>query len=328
MALMLLLLVLGPILLIRAYLSYFDYEDEPKPKGKGVAEILFSRKNAMMAANILILMGLLVTIFIMLLRLGGELSPEEFEAKLAPLAIICVSVMMVYHYGIRKARLLPYAALAIGLAAGFVALVLYPEQPIASFSIPFLGVVAISIIYHIVRAPRARRKAVRLHDAGAPLIHLGIVLMLLGYAGSTFLVQENTVTLSENTPVKLDDYELVLVEFDEGTDHWYITIEVWKDGQLQGQARPGMKVIQGLLRSEVSVVRMLDVDLHFVLENWIETGEGTRAQVVVKSLPGISLLWGGVGMLATGTILRFSPTRSIEQKSSTIGPRIVPQEEE
>jgi cytochrome c biogenesis factor len=131
--------------------------------------------------------------------------------------------------------------------------------------------------------------------------------MLLGYAGSTLLVHEGTAILSEDTPVKFDDYELVLVEYDEDVDHSYITIEVWKDGRLVGKARPGIKVLQGQTRSEVSVVRLVDRDLHFVLERWMETGEGTRAEVTVKVLPGISLLWGGVGMMATGTVLRFSP---------------------
>jgi len=149
------LIIFGPVLLIKAYLSYFDHYEGQETQDKGPTNPLASRRKAMLFANVLILMGLLVTIFIMLLRLGGSLTAGEFEAKLAPLALVLASGQMLYHYGTRSSKMVPFAALAIAVGAGLVSLGLNPDIPIASFSIPFLGVAAAGVVYHIILVPKA-----------------------------------------------------------------------------------------------------------------------------------------------------------------------------
>jgi cytochrome c biogenesis factor len=219
--------------------------------------------------------------------------------------------MMMYHYGTRRTGHLPFMALAIGIGAGLVGLGLHPGQPIASFSIPLLGVAVAGVVLHVLRSPRSRRKKSRLHDSGAPLIHIGVILMLIGYAGSTFLAHERTVTLSEGAPVGFEGYDLVLESKDEGDDHIFLNIVVKKDDGTLGRARPGLKVIDGQTRAEVSVVKVPGKDLRFVLGGWddvLETELGTRAKVEVRSLPAMNLLWGGAFMIVAGTALRFFPS--------------------
>lgn len=303
--------LLGPVLLARAYVQY--YEEGPRSGRIDAVRFLMKRPNALLFGNILILMSLMIIIFIMMNRVGGPLDPGEFEVKLAPLALVLAAGMMLFHFGTRRAKVLPFAALAIGVAGGLVTAGLVPESPLTAFSVPFLTVGVVGTVYYIWRSPKPAQRRRRVHKAGASIIHLGVLLMLMGYASSTFLTHEDHVNLSEGTPVEFDEYQLVLVDKEETNDSIFLTIEVHKDGRLIGVAEPGKRIIQGQYRAEVSIVRLLDKDLYFVMEKEIETGAGLRAEVVVKSLPAINLLWGGAFMVAAGTGLRFVPYEKLER---------------
>jgi len=304
------LCILGPLMVARAYMLY--YEDRPKQKRVMSARLLFRRSNAMLFGSVLTLMGILVTIFILILRLGGALDPAEFELKLGPLALIVVSGMTLYQLGVRGASTaFPFAILGIGLIAGLVAMLLYPDQPLGAFSIPFLTVAVVGAAQYLIRAPKARTRRERLHDTGATMIHLGIVLLLLGYSGSTFFADGETVNMSQNVAVKFEGYELVLVGMNSTADHVSVVIEVRKDGAVQGVARPGITVIGKELRSDISIVRLVDKDLYFVIDDInkvLPTGEGARAQVNIKALPGINALWCGAVLVVVGATLRFAWT--------------------
>jgi len=209
-----------------------------------------------------------------------------------------------------------------------VALALYPEAPLGAFSAPFLTVAIVAALQYLWRAPKARTRRQRLHDAGATMIHLGIVLMLLGYSGSTFFAQERTVNMSEGVPVHFEGYDLVLVDMSSDDEHVTLQIEVRMDGAVQAVADPGILIIQGQVRRDVSIVRFLDRDIYFVLEDLdkaVNTDAGARAQVTIKSLPAINALWCGAGLIMAGTAARFSwspvpEPRPSEKKGKKPGP--------
>jgi len=306
-SLTIILCVLGPLLLARAYMYY--YEEGPKKKKLPTLRLLANRTNAMLLGSVLTLMGLLVMIFIVLMRLGGSLSAAEFELKLGPLALILVCGLTLYYLGVRRASaLFPFVVVGIGLLMGLIAYTLYPDQPLGAFSLPFLTVAVVAAIQFLWRAPRAKERRHRIHDAGATMIHLGLILMLLGYSGSTFFSHQETLNLTQGSSVKFDGYELEIIDMNHTSKQLYLTIQIKKDGAVQGIARPGFKEIDGTLRSEVSIVRLMDKDIYFVIEDSnkvVETGAGARAQVTVKVLPGINALWCGVVLVVTGTALRF-----------------------
>jgi len=302
------LCILGPLMVARAYMLY--YEEGPKEGKVKPARKLFRRSLAMLFGSVLTLMGILLTIFILILRLGGSLDPAEFELKLGPLALFMVSGLTLYQLGTKGASTaFPFAVLGIGLIAGLAAMLLYPDQPLGAFSIPFLTVAVVGAAQYLVRAPKARTRRERLHDTGATMIHLGIVLLLLGYSGSTFFADGETVNMSENVPIRFEGYDLVLVGLNSTADHVSVVIEVRKDGAVQGVARPGITVVHGAIRSDISIVRFVDKDLYFVMDDMskvLPTGEGARAQVKVKSLPGINALWCGAVLVVAGAVVRFA----------------------
>jgi cytochrome c-type biogenesis protein CcmF len=301
------LCVLGPLLLARAYMYY--YEEAPKKKTQSTLRMIADRTNAMLFGSVLTLMGLLVMIFIVIMRLGGNLSAAEFELKLGPLALIMVCGLTLYYLGVRRASAwFPFAVIGIGLLMGLIAYALYPDQPLGAFSLPFLTVAVVASIQFLWRSPKAKARRHRIHDAGATMLHLGLILMLLGYSGSTFFSHQETLNLSQGSSVKFDGYELEILDMNHTSTHLFLTIQIKKDGAVQGIARPGFKEIDGTLRSEVSIVRLVDKDIYFVIEDSnkvVETGAGARAQVTVKVLPGINALWCGAVLVVTGTALRF-----------------------
>jgi cytochrome c-type biogenesis protein CcmF len=301
------LCILGPLMLARAWMFY--YEEGPKEKKVPLARILSRRSNAMLFGSVLILMGLLVTVFIMLMRLGSGLDPQEFEVKLGPLALIMVSGLTLFYLGVKSpSAAFPLAVLGIGIITGLVAMALYPDEPLGAFSIPFLTVAIVAAVQYLIRVPKARSQRQRLHDTGAAMIHLGLILLLLGYSGSTFFAHEETLNLSQDVPIRFEGYDLVLVDMNQTADHVSLVIEVKVNGAVQGVARPDVSQVQGQLRSEVSIVRFLDKDLYIIITDInkvLPTGEGARAQVTVKALPGINALWCGAAMVITGTALRF-----------------------
>ena len=132
--------------------------------------------------------------------------------------------------------------------------------------------------------------------------------MLLGYSGSTFFSHQETLNLSQDSSVKFDGYDLQILDMKHNSTQLYLTIQIKKDGAVQGIARPGFTTVNGTLRSEVSIVRLWDKDIYFVINNSnnvVETGAGARAQVIVKTLPGINALWCGAVLVETGITLRF-----------------------
>ena len=162
------------------------------------------------------------------------------------------------------------------------------------------------------------------------MIHIGIILMLLGYSGSTFFSHGETLNLSQDTKVRFEEYDLVIVDFNTTSEQAFVTVEVQKDGVVQGVARPGMRAIDGQLRSEVSIVRLVDKDLYFVIDDIskvVDTGAGARAQVKVKVLPAINALWAGSVLLVTGTALRFVWTAPLVPTIAP-SPKARPAEEE
>ena len=301
------LCVLGPLLIARAYMYY--YEEGPTRKKLPALRLLADRTNAMLLGSVMTLMGLLVMIFIVIMRLGGILSPAEFELKLGPLALIMVCGLTLYYLSVKRASVwFPFAIVCIGLLMGLIAYALYPDEPLGAFSLPFLTVAVVGALQYLWRSPRAKGRAHRVHDAGATILHLGLILMLIGYSGSTFFSHQETLNLSQDSSVRFDGYDLQILDMNHTSDHLFITIQIKKDGAVQGIARPGFTTIDGSLRSEVSIVRLLDKDIYFVINNSlnvVETSSGARAQVTVKVLPGINALWTGAVLVVTGTALRF-----------------------
>ena len=154
------------------------------------------------------------------------------------------------------------------------------------------------------------------------VVHLGIVLIFLGFAGSGF-PKEEQADLLPGQQIKIGDY---LVKF--------VALNVTDDGQKQmvtahvepskdGKALAGMYPAKWFFRNreddpttEVALRRGLAEDLYIVLGGYsVEQGSAT---LVVTVNPLVNWIWFGVGILLVGTIIALLPERAIAFATSRV----------
>jgi cytochrome c-type biogenesis protein CcmF len=151
---------------------------------------------------------------------------------------------------------------------------------------------------------------------GGYIVHLGIVLIFLGFAGNGSkkdvmvrlpLAKQATVGgfTVRNDGVKVRD---------DGQKQMVIaTIAVFKDGQQIDTMYPGRSIFRKHekeeARTDVAIRRSLVQDLYLVLPGDIDFGTQTLSlQVVVNPL--VDWIWLGFGVLAIGTGIALLPERS------------------
>lgn len=171
-----------------------------------------------------------------------------------------------------------------------------------------------------------------LRPASAHLIHLGIVLLLIGYVTSQYYVIEKDIKpLAKGERAEFKSYEFELVDsYGENTDNDATTfelievvIEIYKDGKPVGVVFIKWEFVEKMQHymQKVKTEHLLDEDIYFisyaiftVTDNWIPsmhdqptkftTDDVHMVAFQVKILPLISLLWGGMWLTVAGIILR------------------------
>jgi cytochrome c-type biogenesis protein CcmF len=190
--------------------------------------------------------------------------------------------------------------------------------------------VAATITQEFVRGARVRREATGtdLFTAGVGLvmrerrryggyiIHLGVVLMFLGFAGEGFktdqqlllkLGQEATVrqfTLKNNGVKVTDDAQKQMV-----TGH----IAVAEDGKPRGTMYPARwfyRKHEDQPTTEVAIRRTVAEDLYLVMPAYDVNDQSMSLQVVVTPL--VNWIWAGFGILVLGTGIALLPERAFE----------------
>ena len=166
----------------------------------------------------------------------------------------------------------------------------------------------------------------------AHLIHLAIILILLGYVGSNFLVTEDNITLpvggngeevGEYTvyATKFDIVEgIKFVEIDTDLRNYayqtqYVDVKVMKTDSIIGNERlitiMSTSLLNGqnkLVRSEIKVLGTPLEDVYLTYQQAYEddTGEISNVSINVKILPLMKLLWAGMWLMVFGMIFRIT----------------------
>jgi cytochrome c-type biogenesis protein CcmF len=190
--------------------------------------------------------------------------------------------------------------------------------------------VAATITQEFVRGARVRREATGtdLFTAGVGLVmrerrryggyivHLGVVLMFLGFAGEGFktdqqlllkLGQEATVrqfTVKNNGVKVTDDAQKQMV-----TGH----ILVAEEGQSLGTMYPARwfyRKHEDQPTTEVAIRRTVAEDLYLVMPAYELNDQSMSLQVVVTPL--VNWIWAGFGILVLGTGIALLPERAFE----------------
>jgi cytochrome c biogenesis factor len=237
------------------------------------------------------------------------LSAENFNTPVGLLSLVgmLVLVLCLVWRDLGRKRVVQVAGVA--LLAGLVAGLLF-DASLAAFATPILLVAMAGAGYKVVRSFDRRRALPSLGLVGAHLIHLSVVLILIGYVGSTLLPEETNMALSQGGPEQEFggySFKMTGLDYDNHpvSGYAFANVEVRKGDRLIETARPGAQLIGGQVRGEVAVVRTLGEDVYLVYHNSSGSGSNTLMNMSVKTLPLMNVLWLGMVLMWIGIIVRM-----------------------
>jgi cytochrome c-type biogenesis protein CcmF len=146
---------------------------------------------------------------------------------------------------------------------------------------------------------------------GGYIVHVGIVLLFLGFAGEGFK-QLNTVLLTPGTSVTVGDYRVRLDSVRESRDERkqavtaYVT--VFQGGTEIAKMYPArwfFHTHQSEPTTEVAIRRSFANDLYVVMPAFDLAKQ--EAHIEVRVLPLVNWVWIGVGIMALGTFIALLP---------------------
>jgi cytochrome c-type biogenesis protein CcmF len=148
---------------------------------------------------------------------------------------------------------------------------------------------------------------------GGYIVHVGIVLAFLGFAGGGFEREEEAI-LSPGQQLEVKPYTVQFVSLsvtDDGQKQMLTAqVETFRDGKPFGTMYPARWFFHGRESeptTEVALHRGLADDLYVVLAGNTET---QAAKIKVKVNPLVNWIWLGVGIMAIGTFIALLPERA------------------
>jgi cytochrome c-type biogenesis protein CcmF len=146
---------------------------------------------------------------------------------------------------------------------------------------------------------------------GGYIVHLGIVLMFLGFAGGGFKVDEQ-VSMSPGQQTKVGHYTIRydgLTVSDDGQKQMFTgQVSVTKDGKSLGVLKPAKWLYRRHEEeptTQVAINRSLAEDLYLVMPGFDPKDQSASFQIVINPL--VDWIWAGFGILALGTMIAMLP---------------------
>jgi len=148
---------------------------------------------------------------------------------------------------------------------------------------------------------------------GGYLVHVGIVIMFIGFTGAAFN-KDATREVAMNDTFEIGRYTLRVRDLQEGeNDHyrwWHAPIEVLVGGAQIDTLQPEQRLYKGADRqasSVVSIRRRLHEDLYLNFAGM--TNDGKRAVIQAYVFPLVSWIWVGFFVLLFGTLVCLVPSK-------------------
>jgi cytochrome c-type biogenesis protein CcmF len=148
---------------------------------------------------------------------------------------------------------------------------------------------------------------------GGYIVHLGVVLMFLGFAGESFK-QEEQVVLKPGQSVALGGFTVkheALRLSDDGQKQMVTAhLRVSKGDESVGVMRPGkwfFRKHESEPTTEVAIRRGIAEDLYIVMAGFDAQSQSATLHIVINPL--VNWIWIGFGVLAFGTIIALLPER-------------------
>ena len=148
---------------------------------------------------------------------------------------------------------------------------------------------------------------------GGYLVHMGIVLMFIGYTGSAFN-KDTTEEVKIGSRFRIGAYELEVKEVTDGANPNYswqrAVIAVHRGGQYLGDLKPERRVYAASQQptSEVAIRRRLNEDLYL---NFASMSQSDPEAAVIQAyvFPLVSWIWIGFYVLLFGTLVCLVPSK-------------------
>ena len=201
------------------------------------------------------------------------------------------------------------------------------------------GMVLVTIMQEFIVGARARQAGTKLdfltslvgvvarnkRRYGGYLVHIGVVLMFIGFAGQTYQ-KETDVTLDRQQSTKLGRYEVRYDGFvnksDPQKEMTEVRLTIFEDGVRVGELHPAKWVYRSHEeeppRTIVTIRESLREDLYVIL-NGIDA-ESKLANIKVIINPLVNWVWLGFALLIFGTVVAFLPERAYDIAAGKVKP--------
>jgi len=158
---------------------------------------------------------------------------------------------------------------------------------------------------------------------GGYIVHVGIVLIFLGFAGNGSKREEDVPDLKPGQQVVLAPYTVRYVSLsvtDDGEKQMVTAhIEASRDGKVVGSLYPAkwfFRNHESEPTTEVAMRRGLADDLYLVLAAYNVESQTAVLKIVVNPL--VNWIWLGVGIMVFGSIIALLPERSMAFATSKV----------
>ena len=147
---------------------------------------------------------------------------------------------------------------------------------------------------------------------GGYIVHMGVVLMFVGFAGAAFN-KNQTVEVKLGDTFELGRYELKVLDLKQGATANYswdhAVIGVSASGTSLGTLEPERRFYTSSQQgsSEVSIRRRLNEDLYLNFAGMNQ--DNTKAVIQAYVFPLVSWIWIGFWVLVMGTLICLIPSR-------------------
>jgi cytochrome c-type biogenesis protein CcmF len=155
---------------------------------------------------------------------------------------------------------------------------------------------------------------------GGYLVHMGIVLMFIGFTGHAFN-QNEVKELNVGGTMRVGNYDLKMVNLDQGENENYAshtaTMQVTKNGELIGFLKPERRFYKASREStsEVGLRQRPNEDLYLNFAGMSDDNQ--RAVIQAYVFPLVSWIWIGGLVLIGGTLVCLVPSKVKMQYART-----------
>ncbi len=149
---------------------------------------------------------------------------------------------------------------------------------------------------------------------GGLMIHLGVVMMFIGFAGRIFDLEKD-ITMEVDRAVQIGDYDLVFKGIDEfpvrNAVHRAAIVEVYQDGKLLEVMKPARSFYptQPEPLTEVAIRRSFWEDLYLVLHNEEADGQSATLKIHINPLVGWAWMSLPIFTIGVGIAMMYRPKR-------------------